>query len=98
MAGEMSRDEVREILDELEEKVRQAEEVAQLLGRGYRQDQINAELTGEEGPFLGDGIPDWIRAIRRELDEEEAAELEERNQEVVEAVNIVGQRLNEEAC
>jgi hypothetical protein len=65
----MELQERREILSELGNLVERAAELAHRLGRGYREDQINASLTGTEGEFFGDGLPDWIGELRERLDE-----------------------------
>lgn len=138
MAGEMERDEITEILDELEETVDKAGSLAQMLPEdvnAYEYNRLVSELTGSYGPYIGTGVPDYIKGYRDALDEDEAEddeeldcpackrtatvgawegldgkcphcgvdrdefeELQKHNQEVVEAVKVVGQRLNEEAC
>jgi hypothetical protein len=54
---------MRERLLEILRLVTQASELAADLPRGYREDQIKHALTGEEGEFFGDGLPDWIQEL-----------------------------------
>lgn len=51
---------MRETLLELQALIAAAAELAEDLPRGYREDQIKAALTGSEGDFICDGLPDWI--------------------------------------
>lgn len=78
----LDRDEVRDLLDELQETIDKAAEIAQMIPGAinpYEHSRLVSELTGSEGPYVGSGIPDYIKGIRQTLNEEE---VEEENAEV----------------
>ena len=54
---------MRELLLQIQTLIIQAAELASELPRGYREDQIKSSLTGTEGEFFGDGLPDWITEL-----------------------------------
>jgi len=62
---------MRDLLLQLQELVTQAAELAYDLPRGYREDQIKAALTGTEGEFFGDGLPDWITELLKNTPDDE---------------------------
>ena len=69
---------MHDLLLRLQELINEAADLAHDLPRGYREDQIKQALTGTNGEFFGDGLPDWIaELLERATDDEEEDDDEE---------------------
>lgn len=76
---EIDLEEVKDLLDELQETIDKAAELAQMLPEevnAYEYNRLVSELTGSDGPYIGTGIPDYIKGYREMLNEKEEEETE----------------------